>query len=75
MPARQGESAGTPGHRLTVSGAMPGNEARTWKTWSNRLRRIALPLALAAVAGLAFAGYLSPEMQLQWENLMALCGF
>lgn len=54
---------------------MPGNEARTWKTWSNRLRRIALPLALAAVAGLAFAGYLSPEMQLQWENLMALCGF
>jgi hypothetical protein len=42
---------------------------------TRRLRRILLPLALIATAGLAFAGYLSPEMQLQWENLMTLCGF
>jgi len=45
------------------------------------VRRIAWPwrvagmLALALVLGLAFLGHLSPEMKLQWENLMALCGF
>ena len=32
-------------------------------------------LALAAVLALAFLGHLSPDMKLQWENLMALCGF
>lgn len=42
---------------------------------AGRLRRIAATLALVVVMGTAFAGYLSPDMQLQWENLMALCGF
>ncbi len=32
-------------------------------------------LALTAVLALAFLGHLSPDMKLQWENLMALCGF
>lgn len=32
-------------------------------------------VAVALVLGLAFLGYVSPEMRLQWENLMALCGF
>lgn len=40
-----------------------------------RAWRITGLLALAAVLALAFAGHLSPEMKLQWENLMALCGF
>ena len=31
--------------------------------------------ALLAVMALAFAGYLSPEMRLQWANFAALCGF
>lgn len=41
----------------------------------HRGRRILGLLALAIVLGLAFVGHLSPDMQLQWENLMALCGF
>jgi hypothetical protein len=32
-------------------------------------------LALAAVLGLAFWGYTTPQMQIHWENLAALCGF
>lgn len=40
-----------------------------------RLWRVAGLLALALVLGLAFYAHLSPDMQLQWENLMALCGF
>ncbi|MGH8817443.1 MAG: hypothetical protein ACREX5_12695 [Achromobacter pestifer] len=32
-------------------------------------------LALAVVLGLAFWGYTTPEMQVHWENLAALCGF
>ena len=32
-------------------------------------------LALVAVLGLAFWGYTTPEMQIHWENLAALCGF
>ena len=32
-------------------------------------------LAVATVMGLAFLGHLSPDLQLQWENHMALCGF
>lgn len=31
--------------------------------------------ALAVVPALAFVGHLSSGMTLQWENLMALCGF
>ncbi len=41
----------------------------------SRVWRVAGVVALAAVLGLAFAGHLSAEMKLQWENLMALCGF
>lgn len=40
-----------------------------------RLWRVTGLLALAAVLALAFVGHLSPDMKLQWENLMALCGF
>lgn len=43
---------------------------RTRKLW----RAIGLA-ALAAVLALAFIGHLSADMKLQWENLMALCGF
>lgn len=37
--------------------------------------RVAGRLALAALLGLAFWGYSTPEMQIHWENLAALCGF
>ncbi|MFT0851189.1 hypothetical protein VRY85_10445 [Achromobacter sp. F4_2707] len=40
-----------------------------------RVWRVARVLILLAVLGLAFVGHLSPAMKLQWENLMALCGF
>lgn len=44
-----------------------------------RRRQIAWRLlgavTLSAVLGLAFWGYLSPEMSIHWENLAALCGF
>ncbi len=43
-----------------------------------RLRRFIAAvgvLALVAVLGLAFWGYTTPEMQIHWENLAALCGF
>jgi len=40
------------------------------KVW--RLVRLVL---LGTVLGLTFLAYLSPDMQLQWENLAALCGF
>ena len=43
-------------------------------SWRRGLRVAGLVL-LAAVLGVAFLGHLSPDMQLQWENLMALCGF
>ena len=42
---------------------------------AGRGRRLAGLVALFAVLAIAFVGYLSPDMQLQWENLMALCGF
>lgn len=32
-------------------------------------------LALAAVLGLAFLGYRSPQMRASWETLAAMCGF
>jgi hypothetical protein len=32
-------------------------------------------LAVLAVMALAFGGYLTPEMRVQWSNFMALCGF
>ena len=32
-------------------------------------------LAVLAVMALAFIGYLSPGMRVQWVNFMALCGF
>lgn len=37
--------------------------------------RVVVLAAIAVVLGVAFMGYLSPDMKLQWENLMALCGF
>ncbi|WP_197064627.1 hypothetical protein [Achromobacter sp. RTa] len=37
--------------------------------------RVAGALVLVAVLGLAFWGYTTPEMQIHWENLAALCGF
>lgn len=40
-----------------------------------RLWRAAGLVLLVVVLGLAFFGHLSPDLQLQWENLMALCGF
>lgn len=32
-------------------------------------------LALIVVLGLAFIGYTTPGMRIQWANLMTLCGF
>lgn len=32
-------------------------------------------LIMATVVGLAFVGYLTPSMRIQWANLMTLCGF
>lgn len=37
--------------------------------------RIAAALLLFAVLGLSFLGYLTPDMRVEWENLVALCGF
>ncbi|MFJ3460919.1 hypothetical protein [Achromobacter spanius] len=48
----------------------PHPEAPRRKGW-----RVVGVLALAAVLGLAFWGYTTPEMQIHWENLAALCGF
>lgn len=31
-------------------------------------------LALLAVLAVAFLGYLTPDMRIQWANLMTLCG-
>lgn len=42
---------------------------------SKPLWRTAGFIALGFVLALAFLGHLSPEMKLQWENLMTLCGF
>ncbi|MGS1009862.1 hypothetical protein [Achromobacter anxifer] len=44
--------------------------ARRHRGW-----RVAGALALVGVMGLAFWGYTTPEMQIHWENLAALCGF
>ena len=41
----------------------------------HRALRVSGMILLAVVLGVAFLGHLSPDMQLQWENLMALCGF
>ncbi|CAB3734290.1 Uncharacterised protein [Achromobacter denitrificans] len=49
------------------SSSPPATRRRGW--------RAAGWLALAAVLGLAFWGYSTPEMQIHWENLAALCGF
>ena len=43
----------------------PQPNARRRRSW-----RVAGLLALAA-----FWGYTTPEMQIHWENLAALCGF
>jgi hypothetical protein len=38
------------------------------------LKRVAGGVALAAVLALAFIGYLTPDMQVEWANFMWLCG-
>jgi hypothetical protein len=48
-------------------GARPVGSAGRWR-WLGYA-------ALAGVLALAFWGYTTPEMMLNWENLMALCGF
>lgn len=40
-----------------------------------RHRRVVGALVLAAVLGLSFLGYLTPDMRIQWENFMSMCGF
>lgn len=37
--------------------------------------RIAGVLLLFVVLGLSFLGYLTPDMRVEWENFVALCGF
>ncbi|WP_202411771.1 hypothetical protein [Paracandidimonas lactea] len=37
--------------------------------------RLAGGIALALVLALAFLGYLTPDMRVQWANFVALCGF
>lgn len=37
-------------------------------------RLIGLTL-LAVVLGLAFIGYLTPDMRVQWANFVSMCGF
>ena len=37
--------------------------------------RIAGGLVLVLALGLVFWGYTTPDMQIHWENLAALCGF
>ena len=41
----------------------------------SRLLRAAGWMLLAAALALSFAGYLSTDLRLQWENIAALCGF
>lgn len=41
----------------------------------SRRARIAGWLAVGAVMVLAFIGYLTPDMRIQWENFLSLCGF
>ncbi|MFC3340157.1 hypothetical protein [Paracandidimonas soli] len=41
----------------------------------SRALRTAGWVLLAAVLALSFAGYLSTDLRLQWENIAALCGF
>lgn len=56
--------------RNRAMNASPNPEAPRRKGW-----RAVGVLALVAVLGLAFWGYTTPEMQIHWENLAALCGF
>jgi hypothetical protein len=38
-------------------------------------KRVAGGIALAAALALAFSGYFSPYMQVQWANFVTFCGF
>jgi hypothetical protein len=38
-------------------------------------KRVAGGIAIAAALALAFIGYLSPYMQVQWANFVTFCGF
>jgi hypothetical protein len=42
---------------------------------ASRQRRLVGALVLAVVLGLSFLGYLTPNMRIQWENFMSMCGF
>lgn len=47
---------------------------------ANRLSRprvwhLFLGLLLIVVLAVAFAGYLTPEMAIDWSNLVTMCGF
>jgi len=46
---------------------VPARGARAWR-WAGWA-------LVGVVLALSFLAYLSPEMQLQWETLAALCGF
>lgn len=40
-----------------------------------RPARVAGLALLAVVLALAFAGHLTPDMQVQWANFVSMCGF
>ena len=66
------------GQEQQGSPPVPNMAISTRPRVASRNSRFARGLAGAALAALlvfAFMGYLSADMQLQWENLMALCGF
>jgi len=52
-------------HSDAVLAQARGARAWRWAGW----------VVLGLVLVLSFLAYLSPEMQLQWETLAALCGF
>ena len=57
---------------------MHPNQADTQHDASTRkggISKLVGCLVLLAVLGLAFLGYLTPDMRIQWANLMTLCGF
>lgn len=56
-----------PSERLVDSSPLPARRRGAGKLIGR--------LILLAVLGLAFLGYLTPDMRIQWANLMTLCGF
>lgn len=60
------------GHRLTI---MRPSEQPGFRPIRHRWLRWGGYAALAVVLTVAFMGHTRPELMLNWENLMALCGF